>query len=104
MNIAIGLILILSLATALYAQFKSSSIRKREEETELFKLKKDSNKFYSYIAQIAYVDQLIEEFPEYKQEYINEKIMPVLTVLKQFKDFTELPKDTQPLLKKYWEI
>ncbi|MBR11152.1 MAG: hypothetical protein CMP48_26150 [Rickettsiales bacterium] len=102
-KISLFLLLVIG-GSHLFAQTKDAKIKKCEGVATPFKEKIDQNHIYSYIAHLAYIDCLIQEFPEYKQQYIDTQILPNLRVIKQWGTLSDMPADSKELLKKYWEL
>jgi hypothetical protein len=83
---------------------KDAKIKGCEKQATPFMNKIDVNHVYSYIAHISYIDCLIDEFPSYKQDYINSQIKPNITSLKSFGSLNDMPSDSRALLSKYWNL
>ena len=101
--ILITAIISIGFCSTVFAQSQQEKINHCEEQATYFKNKISSTEHaYSYIAQISYVDCLVDQFPNYKQRYVSEQIMPSINSLKAFGSLSDMPSDAQALLRKYW--
>lgn len=87
-----------------HSQTQDAKIKKCEQQATPFKDKIDQNHIYAYIAHVAYIDCLIAEFPDYKQQYIDTQISPNMKNIRQWGALSEMPPDSRTLLKKYWNV